>query len=71
MVTLEVPIAAVAPAARVTVVEATSGFGLKDAVTPLGSPEARESDVSGETVPRRDGDGAEAGSSLHNGQASR
>ena len=42
MVTLEVPIGAVAPAPRVTVVEATSGFGLKDAVTPLGRPEAEK-----------------------------
>ena len=36
MVTLEVPIAAVAPALRVTVVEAGSGLELKAAVTPLG-----------------------------------
>jgi len=39
-VTLEVPIAAVAPALRVSVVEAGSGLELKDAVMPLGRLDA-------------------------------
>ena len=42
MLTLNVPIAAVAPAPRVRVVEAGSGLELKDAVTPLGSPDAEK-----------------------------
>jgi len=42
MVTLEMPIAAVAPAARVRVVEAGSGLELNDTVTPLGRPEAEK-----------------------------
>ena len=42
MVTLEVPIAAVGPALRVRVVEAGSGLELKDAVAPLGRPDAEK-----------------------------
>ena len=42
MLTLNVPIAAVAPAPRVRVVEAGSGLELKDTVTPLGSPDAEK-----------------------------
>ena len=41
-VTVEVPIAAVALVATVSVVEAESGLELKDAVTPLGSPDAEK-----------------------------
>lgn len=40
MVTVEVPVAAVALAARVNVLLAVVGFGLNAAVTPLGRPEA-------------------------------
>jgi len=42
IVTLDVPIAAVAPTVRVTVVEVGSGLELNDAVTPLGRPEAEK-----------------------------
>jgi hypothetical protein len=42
MVTVEVPITVVAPTLRVTVVEAGSGLELKDAVTPLGKPDAEK-----------------------------
>ena len=42
MVTVKVPIAAVAPTVRVTVVEVGSGLELNDAVTPLGRPEAEK-----------------------------
>ena len=40
MVTVNVPVAAVAFAVRVNVLVVVVGFGLKDAVTPLGRPEA-------------------------------
>ena len=42
MVTLEVPIVAVVPTLRVTVVEAGSGLELKEAVMPLGRPDAEK-----------------------------
>jgi hypothetical protein len=42
IVTLDVPIAAAPPAVRVTLVEAGSGLELKDAVTPLGRPDAEK-----------------------------
>jgi hypothetical protein len=42
MVAVKVPIAAVAPAPRVSVVEAGSGLELKEAVTPLGRPDAEK-----------------------------
>lgn len=42
MVTVKVPIAAVAPTPRVSVVEAGSGLELKNAVTPLGRPDAEK-----------------------------
>ena len=42
MVTLETPIAAVPPALRVRVVEAGSGLELKDAVSPVGRPDAEK-----------------------------
>jgi len=42
MVTVKVPIAAVAPAPKVRVVDAGSGLELKDAVTPLGRPDAEK-----------------------------
>lgn len=42
MVTLEVPIEVVAPALKVTVVEVGSGLELKEAVTPLGRPDAEK-----------------------------
>lgn len=40
MVTVTVPVAAVALADKVSTLVVLAGFGLKDAVTPLGSPEA-------------------------------
>lgn len=40
MVTVDVPVAAVALAVRVKVLVVVAGFGVKVAVTPLGSPEA-------------------------------
>ena len=40
MVALAVPVLAVPLAVRVKVLVAVAGFGLKDAVTPLGKPEA-------------------------------
>src|SRR5713226_7769557 len=40
MVTVTVPVVAVLLAASVKVLVAVAGFGLKDAVTPLGKPEA-------------------------------
>jgi len=40
MVTVTVPAVAVLPAVSVNVLLAVAGFGLKDAVTPLGSPDA-------------------------------
>lgn len=42
IVTLDVPMAAVARAVSVTVVEVGSGLELKDAVTPLGRPDAEK-----------------------------
>jgi hypothetical protein len=39
MVTLTVPVVAALLAVSVTVLVAVAGFGLKDAVTPLGKPE--------------------------------
>jgi hypothetical protein len=42
MVTGTVPVVAVLLAVSVRVVEAVSGFGLNEAVTPLGSPEAEK-----------------------------
>jgi hypothetical protein len=55
MVIVEVPITTVAPALRATVVEAGSGLELKDAVTPLGRPDAEKvtlpvKPLRGETV---------------------
>ncbi len=40
MVTVAVPGVAVVAAVNVSVLEAVAGFGLNDAVTPLGKPEA-------------------------------
>jgi hypothetical protein len=40
MVTVTVPVAAVPPAVSVNVLVLVVGFGLNDAVTPLGKPEA-------------------------------
>ncbi len=40
IVTVDVPVAAVALADRVSVVVLVEGFGLKAAVTPVGKPEA-------------------------------
>jgi hypothetical protein len=40
MVTVTVPVVAVPLAVSVKVLVAVAGFGLKDAVTPLGKPEA-------------------------------
>src|SRR5713101_3710511 len=40
MVTVTVPVVAMLLAVSVKVLVAVAGFGLKDAVTPLGSPEA-------------------------------
>jgi len=40
MVTVTIPVVAVLLAASVKVLVAVAGFGLKDAVTPLGKPEA-------------------------------
>ena len=40
MITVAVPVAAVALAVRVNVLVEVAGFGLKVAVTPLGKPEA-------------------------------
>ena len=42
MVAVKVPMAAVAPVLRVSVVEAGSGLELKEAVTPLGRPDAEK-----------------------------
>ena len=39
-VTVAVPVVAVLVAVRVMVLEPVAGFGLKDAITPIGSPEA-------------------------------
>ena len=40
IVTVVVPVVAVALAVNVSVLDDVAGFGLKDAVTPLGRPEA-------------------------------
>ena len=42
MVRVEEPITVVTPTLRVNVVEAGSGLELKDAVTPLGKPDAEK-----------------------------
>jgi hypothetical protein len=42
IVTVTVPVVAFLLAVRVSVVEEVAGFGLNEAVTPLGSPEAEK-----------------------------